>query len=142
MGTDRSCIFTIVSTKFTQKKSSSPSRTRLIRNLNLLFGKYLLDLCCGVPVLVRTVRIQQVEEDSSLTYIVLGWLVIAMNPFVQVLVNKLPNQSHKKAIVVDEHLRVKGSPLGTVYAVGDAATVGRDVAIGPWVRLTGFWYVD
>lgn len=46
-----------------------------------------------------------------------------MNPFVQTLVNKLPNQSHKKAIVVDEHLRVKGSPLGTVYAVGDAATV-------------------
>lgn len=48
---------------------------------------------------------------------------IAMNPFVRTLVNKLPNQSHKKAIVVDEHLRVKGSPLGTVYCIGDAATV-------------------
>ena len=46
-----------------------------------------------------------------------------MNPFVKTLVDKLPNQSHKKAIVVDEHLRVKGSPLGTVYCIGDAATV-------------------
>ena len=51
--------------------------------------------------------------------------VPAMNPFVKTLVDKLPNQSHKKAIVVDEHLRVKGSPLGTVYCIGDAATVSR-----------------
>ena len=30
---------------------------------------------------------------------------------------------HKKAIEVDAHLRVKGSPVGEVYAVGDASTV-------------------
>ena len=28
-----------------------------------------------------------------------------------------------KAIEVDAHLRVKGAPLGTVYAVGDASSV-------------------
>jgi NADH dehydrogenase FAD-containing subunit len=32
-------------------------------------------------------------------------------------------QVHKKAIEVDAHLRVRGAPLGTVYAVGDCATV-------------------
>jgi hypothetical protein len=46
-----------------------------------------------------------------------------MNPFVKTLVEKLPNQHHSKAIVVDNHLRVKGSPLGTVYCIGDSATV-------------------
>lgn len=62
----------------------------------------------------------------------------AMNPFVRTLVNKLPNQSHKKAIVVDEHLRVKGSPLGTVYCIGDAATAS-DVQLqqqGLSIRMT------
>ena len=34
-----------------------------------------------------------------------------------------PNQVHKKAIEVDAHLRVKGAPVGEVYAIGDASTV-------------------
>ena len=46
-----------------------------------------------------------------------------MNPFTQRVSNLLPNQVHKKAIVVDAHLRVKGAPLGDVYALGDCATV-------------------
>lgn len=52
---------------------------------------------------------------------------IAMNPFVRRLVEKLPNQYHSKAIVVDHHLRVKGSPAGTVYAVGDASTIDTNL---------------
>ena len=46
-----------------------------------------------------------------------------MNPFTQRVSDLLPNQVHKKAIVVDAHLRVKGAPLGEVYAIGDCATV-------------------
>ncbi len=34
-----------------------------------------------------------------------------------------PNQVHRKAIEVDAHLRVKGAPMGEVYAIGDASTV-------------------
>lgn len=48
---------------------------------------------------------------------------IAMNPFTARVANLLPNQFHLKAIEVDSHLRVKGAPLGTVYAVGDACSV-------------------
>ncbi|KAJ3773955.1 hypothetical protein FB446DRAFT_686955 [Lentinula raphanica] len=48
---------------------------------------------------------------------------IAMNPFAKRVTDLLPNQVHKKAIEVDAHLRVKGTPKGTVYAVGDAATI-------------------
>jgi len=46
-----------------------------------------------------------------------------MNPFTRRVSDLLPNQVHKKAIVVDAHLRVKGAPLGEVYAIGDCATV-------------------
>ena len=46
-----------------------------------------------------------------------------MNPFAEKVTGYLPNQVHKKAIVVDAYLRVNGAPRGTVYAIGDCATV-------------------
>ncbi|OCF39117.1 NADH dehydrogenase [Kwoniella heveanensis CBS 569] len=48
---------------------------------------------------------------------------IAMQPFTKRLVELLPNQYHSKAVEVDNFLRVQGAPQGTVYAMGDAATV-------------------
>lgn len=48
---------------------------------------------------------------------------IAMNPFTEKVASILPNQYHRHALEVDSHLRVLGAPLGTVYALGDAATV-------------------
>ncbi|KAK4692762.1 NADH:quinone reductase (non-electrogenic), partial [Phenoliferia sp. Uapishka_3] len=47
----------------------------------------------------------------------------AMNPFSEKIASLLPNQYHKHALEVDSHLRVIGAPLGTVYALGDCATV-------------------
>ncbi|KAG6909608.1 hypothetical protein DXG01_016390 [Tephrocybe rancida] len=52
---------------------------------------------------------------------------IAMNPFTQRVSDLLPNQVHKKAIVVDSHLRVLGAPLGEVYCIGDSSTVETSV---------------
>jgi hypothetical protein len=46
-----------------------------------------------------------------------------MNPFTQRVASLLPNQYHKHALEVDSHLRVVGAPLGTVYALGDCATI-------------------
>lgn len=52
-----------------------------------------------------------------------GIVVTAMNPFTEKVASILPNQYHRHALEVDSHLRVLGAPLGTVYALGDAATV-------------------
>jgi len=52
---------------------------------------------------------------------------IAMNPFTSKVAGYLPNQVHKKAIEVDSYLRVKGAPLGTVYAIGDCATLETSI---------------
>ncbi len=52
-----------------------------------------------------------------------------MNPFTARLTSLLPNQIHKKAVVVDSHLRVVGAPKGEVYAIGDCATVSDIVFI-------------
>ncbi|KAM6500321.1 hypothetical protein JOM56_003335 [Amanita muscaria] len=52
---------------------------------------------------------------------------IAMNLFAEKVTGYLPNQAHKKAIVVDAYLRVKGAPRGSVYAIGDCSTLETSV---------------
>ncbi|KIY50830.1 nucleotide-binding domain-containing protein [Fistulina hepatica ATCC 64428] len=52
---------------------------------------------------------------------------IAMNPFTQRVCDVLPNQVHRKAIEVDAHLRVNGVKGKDVYAIGDCATIDRNI---------------
>ncbi|TFK76244.1 mitochondrial NADH dehydrogenase [Pluteus cervinus] len=52
---------------------------------------------------------------------------IAMNPFTRRVSSLLPNQVNKKAIEVDSYLRVKGAPLGEIYAIGDCATLETSI---------------
>ncbi|KAG5350439.1 hypothetical protein C0989_011053 [Termitomyces sp. Mn162] len=66
-------------------------------------------------------------KHSIPTNFVLWSTGIAMNPFTQRVSDLLPNQVHKKAIVVDAHLRVKGAPLGEVYCIGDSSTIETSV---------------
>ncbi|KAH9966845.1 mitochondrial NADH dehydrogenase [Russula dissimulans] len=56
----------------------------------------------------------KIVEHTIPTNFVLWSTGISMNPFTAL---------HKKAIEVDAHLRVKGAPLGDVYAIGDCATI-------------------
>lgn len=69
----------------------------------------------------------KIEQHTIPTKFVLWSTGIAMNPFTQRVSDLLPNQVHKKAIVVDARLRVKGAPLGEVYAIGDCATIETSV---------------
>ncbi|KZT26577.1 nucleotide-binding domain-containing protein [Neolentinus lepideus HHB14362 ss-1] len=93
--------------------------------------------------LITNSRVKEVHPDKVLftqknpdgsfetlevpTNFVLWSTGIAMNPFTQRVSNLLPNQVHKKAIEVDAHLRVKGAPIGEVYAIGDCATIETSV---------------
>ncbi|KAK7467389.1 hypothetical protein VKT23_004445 [Stygiomarasmius scandens] len=67
------------------------------------------------------------EQHSIPTNFTLWSTGIAMNPFAHRLTELLPNQVHRRAIETDAHLRVKGAPLGTVYAIGDCATIETSV---------------
>ena len=69
----------------------------------------------------------KVETYEIPTNFVLWSTGIAMNPFSKRVSELLPNQVHKRAIEVDAHLRVKGAPLGTVYAIGDASTIETSI---------------
>jgi NADPH-dependent 2,4-dienoyl-CoA reductase/sulfur reductase-like enzyme len=73
----------------------------------------------------------KVETHDIPSNFVLWSTGIAMNPFTARVSSLLPNQVHKRAIEVDAHLRVKGAPLGDVYAIGDCATI--ETAIVPYL---------
>jgi NADH dehydrogenase FAD-containing subunit len=64
-----------------------------------------------------------VEEHEVPSGMTLWSTGIAMSPFTKRMTQILPNQSHLKALLVDSHLRVKGTPAGSVYALGDASTI-------------------
>lgn len=91
----------------------------------------------GIDTILNA-RVKEIKEDSveyttkqdgkTVTHSIPAGFVlwstgIAMSPFTVQVASLLPNQYHKHALEVDAHLRVKGAPLGTVYAIGDASTV-------------------
>ena len=53
---------------------------------------------------------------------------VSQTDFCRKVADKLPIQTNRHALETDTHLRVNGTPLGTVYAVGDCSTVQNNVA--------------
>jgi NADH:ubiquinone reductase (non-electrogenic) len=66
---------------------------------------------------------------ESLDYGLLLWVGgVCMRPFVKQLCEKIgkeAGQNDRRGLVVDECLRVKGTPLGEVFALGDCAFSGK-----------------
>lgn len=53
---------------------------------------------------------------------------VAQTDFCKRLAAKLDGQNNKHALETDSHLRLNGSPLGDVYAIGDCSTVQNNVS--------------
>jgi len=120
------------------------SREHILNTYSEAISKYAEDRSMHDHInLVTSARVASVEADH-VKYTVKGedgktktielptnfvlWSTgISMNPFTQRVSDLLPNQVHKKAIEVDAHLRVKGAPVGDVYAIGDASTIETSV---------------
>lgn len=66
---------------------------------------------------------------QTLDYGMLLWVGgVCMRPFTKELCAKIgkdAGQSDRRGLVVDECLRVKGTPLGDVFAIGDCAVSGK-----------------
>eukprot|EP00933_Yihiella_yeosuensis_P080313 TRINITY_DN93725_c0_g1_i1.p1 TRINITY_DN93725_c0_g1~~TRINITY_DN93725_c0_g1_i1.p1 ORF type:complete len:510 (+),score=102.81 TRINITY_DN93725_c0_g1_i1:71-1600(+) len=76
-----------------------------------------------------TVAIKTKEGVSEVDYGLLVWVAgIGMRPFVRDLCANIgleKGQTDRRGIVVDECMRVKGTPLGEVFAIGDCAFSGK-----------------
>ncbi|KAI0371681.1 nucleotide-binding domain-containing protein [Pilatotrama ljubarskyi] len=120
------------------------SREHILNTYSEAISRYAEDKFMHDNIdLVTSARVQSVAPDKVVytrrgpdgkpetheipTNFVLWSTGIAMNPFTRRVADLLPNQVHKKAIEVDAHLRVKGAPLGEVYAIGDASTIETSV---------------
>ncbi|KAL5601370.1 hypothetical protein BROUX41_002643 [Berkeleyomyces rouxiae] len=53
---------------------------------------------------------------------------VSQSSLCQRIAAKLENQNNRHALETDSHLRVIGSPLGEVYAIGDCSTVQNNIA--------------
>lgn len=53
---------------------------------------------------------------------------VSQTEFCQRLAAKLEGQNNKHALETDSHLRLSGTPLGDVYAIGDCSTVQNNVS--------------
>lgn len=97
-------------------------RTRLFIDAKMLpihnMQKNLSHMACVYGPLVSVSGITSLLSLSLLTYV-----HIAMTPFVQNLSDKLGIQGHRRALRTDEMLRVKGVSDGSIYALGDCATM-------------------
>lgn len=116
------------------------SRSHILNTYSEKISKYAEDKFARDEVnIVTNARVKEVKQDSvSYTTkdengkvtehevpsgMTLWSTGIAMSPFTRSMTQMLPNQSHLKALLVDSHLRVQGTPKGTVYALGDASTL-------------------
>ncbi|KAF2129460.1 hypothetical protein P153DRAFT_316430 [Dothidotthia symphoricarpi CBS 119687] len=82
-------------------------------------------------------RIQYSQKDEESGKIVtkeipMGFCLwstgVAQTDFCKTLAAKLDGQNNKHALETDTHLRLNGSPLGDVYAIGDCSTVQNNVS--------------
>lgn len=53
---------------------------------------------------------------------------VAQNPLCEKIAAKIDGQNNKHALETDSHLRIVGTPLGDVYAIGDCSTVQNNVS--------------
>ena len=96
--------------------------------IDLLLNKQVVAVRDGVLI----VRDRATEEESLLPFGLCVWCTgIGLNPLCSQLIDALPEGAHdnKRALKVDKHLRVLGSG-GSIFALGDCATVVRPKSIG------------
>ncbi|KAI9637628.1 putative 64 kDa mitochondrial NADH dehydrogenase [Dioszegia hungarica] len=113
------------------EKISEYAEARFARNdVNLVTNARVKEVTADKVVITRKdpkdKDAKPITEEISAGFVL--WSTgIAMNPFTKRLVEILPNQFHSKAVITDSFLRVQGAPKGTVYAIGDAATISTDL---------------
>lgn len=79
------------------------------------------------------------KKVSSMPYAVCVWNTgITQTGLVQSLIQKIPDQTHQRALLTDSHLRVKGTT--NVYAIGDCSSIELPMLRNRLVDL--FWKYD
>eukprot|EP01023_Acetabularia_acetabulum_P034139 TRINITY_DN32055_c0_g1_i3.p1 TRINITY_DN32055_c0_g1~~TRINITY_DN32055_c0_g1_i3.p1 ORF type:complete len:342 (-),score=66.83 TRINITY_DN32055_c0_g1_i3:370-1395(-) len=69
------------------------------------------------------------QRDTEIPFGACVWATgIAKNPLIKSIQEQIPGQDHFRSIVTDRYLRVKGSN-GTMWAMGDAATIAQEQAL-------------
>lgn len=122
------------------------SRDHILNTYDETLSKYAEDRFARDQVEVLTnSRVSEVREDTIIftqkgedgkvitKELPMGFCLwstgVSQAPFCKTLAKKLASaQTNRHALETDTHLRLNGTPLGDVYAIGDCATVQNNVA--------------
>lgn len=122
------------------------SRGHILNTYDEVVSKYAEERFARDQVQVLTnSRVQEVKPDSIIftqtdangnvvkKELPMGFCLwstgVSQTEFAQRLAKKLGNaQTNRHALETDTHLRLNGTPLGDVYAIGDCSTVQNNVA--------------
>lgn len=120
------------------------SRSHILNTYDEALSKYAEERFARDHVNVLTnSRVKEIKEDKILftqkedgkevvrvlpTGFCLWSTGVARTELCRKLSEKLEGQNNKHALETDAHLRVAGTPLGDVYAIGDCSTVQNNVA--------------
>lgn len=121
------------------------SRSHILNTYDEALSKYAESRFAHDSVDVQTnARVQEVKPDRIIfstrsekgevetKEIPMGFCLwstgVSQTEFCQKLAKKLDGQNNKHALETDTHLRLSGTPLGDVYAIGDCSTVQNNVS--------------
>ncbi|KAJ2650596.1 hypothetical protein IWW40_002333 [Coemansia sp. RSA 1250] len=94
------------------------------RNITVITNSRVKEITANSLIYTTKNKDGSITEHEVPQGFVLWSTGVSMAPFAQLLCQKLPqHQRNRHAITVDEYLRVKGIADGSVYALGDCATV-------------------
>jgi hypothetical protein len=104
--------------------------SKLKRKIGLLFLR--VQVLNSRVTGVEAGSVQVVDRDGNETNLPFGACVwatgVAMNPLVKSLQSSLEGQTHFRALLTDDKLRVLGGD-GSIWAIGDASTIAAPKAL-------------
>lgn len=120
------------------------SRSHILNTYDEALSKYAESRFAHDQVDVLTdSRVQEVREDRIIfsqktpdgvvtKELPMGFCLwstgVSQAPFCQTLAKQLSNQNNRHALETDTHLRLTGTPLGDIYAIGDCSTVQNNIS--------------
>ncbi|KAI9797425.1 MAG: hypothetical protein M1833_005465 [Piccolia ochrophora] len=121
------------------------SRGHILNTYDEALSKYAEERFSHDQVDVQTnARVQEVQKDKIVfsqkdeqgniitKELPMGFCLwstgVSQTEFCKRVASKISNQTNRHALETDTHLRLTGTPLGDVYAIGDCSTVQNNVA--------------
>ena len=98
--------------------------------INVLTRSRVMSVSDGIITYSKSKKESSAQEEHKIPFGLCIWTTgIGMQPFTESIANKIDSQMHSRALMVDEHMRVKGAYQGPDADHGDILALGDCSAV-------------